>query len=144
VCHDAGPRAYWLARHPYARLYAGFSDFSLWRVVAESAAFVGGFALASTLAAQDMAPPPPAVTALQAAQMELIAHCNTSLAEALNRLAHARGAAGPWRMLGVDADGFDLVQDEAVLRVAFAAPVADGPAAKAALLHLLEAARRHF
>ncbi len=141
---DPGLRAYWLARHPYARLYAGFADFFLWRLQPQSGLFVAGFGQASELRPTDLAPDPASVAALGAAQPGLIAHCNEAHGEALTRLAHAAGASGPWRMLGVDVDGFDLVQDETLLRIAFPAPVADGPAAQAALLHLIEASRRHF
>jgi hypothetical protein len=44
-------------------------------------------------------------------------------------------------MLGVDADGFDMVQDEAVRRMAFDAPVEDGAGVRHALALMLTAAR---
>jgi putative heme iron utilization protein len=144
ISEDAELFAYWLARHPYARLYAGFADFSLWRLVPRSALFVIGFGLTASLAATDLEPDPAATAALAAAQSDLLAYCNHRHAESLSRLAHARGGSGRWRALGLDPDGLDLVQDEAVMRIAFPAPVADGAAAQAALLELFEMARRHF
>jgi putative heme iron utilization protein len=144
VADDPALRDYWLARHPYASLYAGFADFFLWRLVPESGHFIAGFGQAIDLTAPDLAPHAHAVAAVQAAQAALLGYCNATHGEALNRLAHAAGAPGPWRLLGVDADGFDLVQDESVLRIAFPSPVADAETAQAALLRLLEAASRHF
>jgi putative heme iron utilization protein len=144
IIDDPALRDYWLARHPYAALYAGFADFFLWRLAPVSGHFVSGFAQATELKASDLAPSPQAVAAVQAGERALLARCNTSHAEALNRVAHAAGATGPWRLLGVDVDGLDLVQDESVLRIAFPSPVADGEAARAALLQLLEVASRHF
>jgi hypothetical protein len=56
-------------------------------------------------------------------------------------LAHRSGAAGHWRMLAVDTDGFDLVQDETLYRIAFDRPVANAEEVRAALLRMLQAAR---
>ena len=39
-------KARWLARHPYAALYADFGDFALWRIRPGGALLVGGFARA--------------------------------------------------------------------------------------------------
>ena len=46
---DADPalKARWLAVHPYAALYAGFADFTIWRIRPAQALFVGGFARAA-------------------------------------------------------------------------------------------------
>ncbi len=144
VVEDPALRDYWLARHPYAWLYAGFADFSLWRLTPQAGHFIAGFGQAIELRAPDLSPAPAATAAVDAAQPALLAHCNAAHGEALTRLAHTAGASGRWRMLGIDADGFDLVQDESVMRIAFPSPVADGNAAQVALLHLFEAAARHF
>jgi putative heme iron utilization protein len=144
IAADPAWRAYWLARHPYARLYAGFSDFFLWRMVPDAALFIAGFGQAAELTAAALTSPAHAVQSVTASSPGIIAHCNEAHAESLSRLAHAAGASGHWLLLGVDTDGFDLVQDEAVLRIAFPAPVADGHAARAALLRMIEKAYRHF
>jgi len=44
----------YLAVHPYASLYAGFGDFNLWQFKPSSALFVGGFARASRLGANEL------------------------------------------------------------------------------------------
>jgi len=141
VTEDRELRAYWLARHPYAGLYAEFSDFALWRLMPERALYVGGFGKAARLGAASLLAPAEAVAAIGVAGREIVDHCNRTQGEALSRMAHAAGASGPWRMLGVDTDGVDLVQDEAVMRMAFDAPAADADGASAALQRLLGAAR---
>lgn len=42
-------RAAYLQRHPYAELYAGFTDFHFWVLKPEEAYYVGGFATAASL-----------------------------------------------------------------------------------------------
>lgn len=42
-------REVFLAAHPYAALYADFTDFGYWRVALTAAHYVGGFAAASAL-----------------------------------------------------------------------------------------------
>jgi putative heme iron utilization protein len=120
---DGGLRARFLAIHPYAALYAGFGDFSLWRVRPAAAAYVGGFGNAARLRAAALAPDAEAVARLAAAEAEVIARWNAEHAGALAAIARAPGA---WRMVALDVDGFDLAQGETVRRVAFSGPVA-GP-----------------
>jgi putative heme iron utilization protein len=45
----ADAEAAFLATHPYAALYAGFTDFGYWRLDVTKADYVGGFAAAATL-----------------------------------------------------------------------------------------------
>jgi putative heme iron utilization protein len=40
-------------------------------------------------------------------------------------------------MVGVDTDGFDIARDDRVVRVAFAAPVADAGAVRAELVRMV-------
>ena len=52
------------------------------------------------------------------------------------------GRAGAWRMVAADVDGCDLADGEAaVLRVPWAAPVADAGGIRAELVRLARAAR---
>src|SRR5499427_3974478 len=51
---DARVRRRFLARHPKSELYAGFGDFSFWRMRAVSAHLNGGFARAADLKAADV------------------------------------------------------------------------------------------
>jgi putative heme iron utilization protein len=126
---DREARRYWVARHPYARLYADFSDLLVFRLVPESGLLIRGFGQIETLEAADLACPAGAVAALAA--FDALPDADAT------RLAHRAGSAGRWHMLGVDPDGLDLTQDEAVLRIAFPAPVQDGAGARAALRQML-------
>ncbi len=116
IAEEWQARQYWLARHPYARLYADFTDFSLWRLKPAQALYVGGFGQAAHLTAPALMPAADAVASVAAAADAFVVHCNSAHREALNNVAHAGGASGVWRMIGVDTDGFDLGQDETVLR----------------------------
>jgi putative heme iron utilization protein len=49
VSDQAADRAAYLAHHPYAALYADFTDFNFWRLAPTAAHYVGGFAAASAL-----------------------------------------------------------------------------------------------
>jgi putative heme iron utilization protein len=141
LADDADGRAarrYWVAHHPYARLYADFADFSIWRLVAEAGLFIGGFGRFDTLDAAQLACDAAATARLAAGQAAFLAEYNGSHGGELARLAHAAGHGGRWEMMGVDPDGFTLVQDETVMRIAFAAPVPDVEGARAGLKRLLQ------
>ncbi len=137
---DPALRRFWVGRHPYAALYADFTDFGLWRLVTLSGHYVGGFGLARRLAADALAPPPQAVLT-QATQDSILARWNDSQADALAAVARRAGAVGAWRLLGIDSDGIDLVQDETVVRVAFDRPAACPDDVETALARLVQAAR---
>ena len=55
---DPALKATWLARHPYAELYADFADFGLWRIMPLGGQMVLGFARAHRLRAADLRPEP--------------------------------------------------------------------------------------
>ena len=133
---DPALRRFWVDRHPYAALYADFTDFAVWRLLPEAGHFVGGFARATVLNAADLRASPAAVTALEETALRIVAHCNADHQDVLNLLARMRGRTGDWLMLGVDPDGFDLVQDETVLRIAFDQPVEDAAGVRAALIRM--------
>lgn len=134
---EAGPlKARWLARHPYAALYAGFADFALWRVRIGGALHVGGFARAERIRAAELAPDPAAVAAIEAAEAEIIAHVNGEHADAVAAIAQGLPGAGPgaWRLVAVDVDGCDFSEGNRTVRLAFLAPVSDADGVRAALI----------
>ena len=49
-------KARFLAKHPYAALYADFGDFALWRITPAAAQLVGGFARALRLRGAELLP----------------------------------------------------------------------------------------
>lgn len=139
----AALKARWLARHPYAALYADFGDFSLWRVAVGGGQLVGGFARAHRLRVADLAPDPAAVAAIEAASAEIIGHVNQDHADAVAVIAERLlgQPAGGWRMATVDPDGADLAAGDRVCRLAFPRPVADPNGVRAALIAAARQAR---
>jgi putative heme iron utilization protein len=129
-------KARWLARHPYAALYADFADFGLWRVRIGGALHVGGFARAERIKASELAPAPEAVAAILAAEAGIIDHMNTDHADAVAAIAQGLlgGGAGAWRMVAVDVDGCDLSDGNQTVRLAFLARLSDSDAVRAALI----------
>jgi len=140
---DAGLKARWLARHPYAALYADFADFSLWRIAPQGALLVGGFARAHRLRAAALLPDPAHVAALVAAEAEIIAHVNADHADALEAIARHLPGGGPgeWRLAALDTEGCDLALGERVLRLAFRKGATDADSVRRELILAARAAR---
>lgn len=140
---DTGLKARWLARHPYAALYADFADFGLWRITPVGALMVGGFARATRLRLAQLLPDPAAVAAIAEAEPEIIAHVNDDHADALQAIVTGLlGAApGAWRVTAVDLDGLDLADGDTVLRLGFAAPALDAESVRAELIRTAREAR---
>ena len=132
----AALKARWLARHPYAAMYAGFGDFGLWRVRIGAALHVGGFARAGRIKAGELAPDPAAVAAVLAAEADIIGHVNDDHADALAAIAQGLLGAGPgdWRLVAVDVDGCDLSDGNQSVRLAFLTPVSDAEGVRAGLI----------
>lgn len=139
VTEDPALKARFLAVHPYAALYAGFGDFSTWRIAPAAGLLVGGFARAHRLKASELAPPPDAVAAIAAAEDSIIAHCNQDHPEALAAIA---GDPGEWRMVTADVDGFDLALGERTVRHAWSSPVNDPGDVRRELVRMAREARR--
>ncbi|MCX7932945.1 MAG: pyridoxamine 5'-phosphate oxidase family protein [Rhodovarius sp.] len=135
---DPRLKARWLARHPYAALYAEFADFALWRIEPQGALLVGGFAAAHRIRAEALRPDPAAVAAIEAAEPEIIAHVNAEHADALALIA---GSDAGWRLSAVDVDGCDLTAGEVVFCLAFPAPVSDAEGVRKALILAARRAR---
>ncbi len=143
VAGDGGAlKGRWLSRHPYAELYAGFADFSLFRLVIQEAAWVGGFAMARRFRAADFLPDAEAVAAIAAAEADILNHVNADHADAVAAIAHALGGpAGEWRMASLDTDGCDLAAGEWVLRFCFGRPVREPDGVRRELILAARTAR---
>jgi putative heme iron utilization protein len=145
-------KARWLARHPYAALYAGFADFALWRIRPAAALLVGGFARATRLRQSEFLPDPAAVAAVAEAEPDILGHVNADHPDALAAIAEGLLAAPRgrrWRMVAVDVDGADLSPEPAaeegepgpVLRLPFPEPVRDAMGVRSALVAAAREAR---
>ena len=137
-------RERFLNRHPKARLYADFSDFSFVRVEPERAFLNAGFGRASELAADDfMTQITPALHPLRHQEAAAIAHMNADHADAVGLIATrlCGGRAGDWEVIGLDPEGVDLALDGAILRHAFEEPLTDAKQLRARLVELTRLAR---
>lgn len=113
---DARLKARFLALHPGAALYAGFADFAIWRVRPERAHFVGGFGRAVWFDAP-FGLDPALAAALTEDEAAVVAQTNERHAAALARLGEG------WRVVGVDADGIDLANQDVFMRKDYCAAV---------------------
>ena len=138
VVKDPALKGRYLAVHPYASLYADFGDFATWRIQPVAALLVAGFGRAFRLKSKDLMPDPDAVSAINAAEAGILEHCNRDHADALAAIA---GRPGDWRMVTADVDGFDLLQGERAVRIAWSEPVKNAADVRRELVRLTKEAR---
>lgn len=136
-------RRRFLARHPKSELYAGFGDFSFWRLEALSAHLNGGFARAADLQAADVMTETSAAESLIEAEESAVAHMNRDHAEAVRLYAtRLLGAEdGKWRLTGLDPEGLDLALGDATLRLPFPERVTSPQALRKVVVDLAAKAR---
>jgi hypothetical protein len=140
---DRRIRRRFLARHPKSELYAGFGDFSFWRMTIVSAHLNGGFARAADLAAADVLTSVVDTESLIEAEENAIAHMNGEHAEAIRLYATKllRARDGAWRATGCDPDGLDLALGDLTLRLPFSHRITDPDALRQVLKELAQKAR---
>jgi len=97
---DAALRDRWVRIHPYGALYAGFADFTLWRVEVERLHWVGGFGRVRELSGDVLRPE----LAEAAAEPALLAEVNRRHAAGLPGGSMAGGDS----VVALDPDGLDL------------------------------------
>jgi heme oxygenase (biliverdin-IX-beta and delta-forming) len=140
---EARVRRRFLARHPKAELYAGFADFSFWRLDVVSAHLNAGFARAADLKAADVMTDLAGAENLIESEEGAVAHMNDDHAEAVRLYATKLLDAedGPWRLTGLDPEGLDLVLGETPLRLPFPARVTTAAELREVVVGLAQEAR---
>jgi heme iron utilization protein len=140
---EARVRRRFLARHPKAELYAGFADFSFWRLAVVSAHLNAGFARAADLEAADVMTDLAGAQNLIDAEESAVAHMNDDHADAVRLYATKLLGAedGAWRLTGLDPEGLDLALGEATLRLPFPARVTNADALRKMVVGLAQEAR---
>ncbi len=135
---EARLRRRFLARHPKSELYAGFADFSFWRLAVASAHLNAGFARATDLKAADLIADIGGAENLIEAEAGAVTHMNEDHADAVRLYAtRLLGAEdGPWRLTGLDPEGVDLAQGDATLRLPFTQRVTTAAALRKVLVDL--------
>ena len=131
-------RRRFLARHPKSELYAGFADFSFWRLDVVSAHLNAGFARAADLKSAELISDIAGTDDLIEAEAGAVAHMNEDHAEAVRLYAtRLLGAEdGPWRISGIDPEGADLMLGDVTLRLPFPARVATAEELRKTLVNL--------
>lgn len=148
VAGDAsGARAAFLAAHPNSSYYADFRDFAFWRLQVESVRYIGGYGRMSWVSKGewDTAEPDP----LGPSAAGIVAHMNTDHAEAMPLYCKAFSKATAITaatMTGIDRYGFEMSaitgEGPRPVRLAFTNPVKTTDEARAALIGMLQEARR--
>jgi putative heme iron utilization protein len=141
----AAVRAAYLERHPTARYWADFEDFSFWRLEVADVYFVGGFAAMGWVEAGDYrhARPDP----LADAAAGIMEHMNRDHADALVAYARffARAEADEATMTAVDRLGFKLHLRRGdrrwSTRIAFPREVTTAAESRGVLIEMLQTAR---
>ena len=140
---EEGVRRRFLARHAESAFYADFPDFAFFRLVVEGAHYIGGFGRIFDLTPGELLVPVEAATSLVEGEPGIVEHMNSDHADAveLYATALADAAAGPWRMTGVDPEGFDIALDGQARRILFAEPITTPAEARKELVRLVAEAR---
>jgi putative heme iron utilization protein len=136
-------RGRFLARHPKSALYAGFADFSFFRVAINAGHLNAGFARAAKLSAEELLTDCTGAEDLRAAEAGAIEHMNADHADAVRLYAIklAGGRDGRWRLTGIDPEGIDLALADDTLRLAFAQSVRDATTLRRVLVQMAALAR---
>lgn len=139
----AALRERFVRRHPKAKLYVDFPDFTFFRLVPQRALLNGGFGKAFVLTAEDLLISSPARDALAGMETSAVEHMNSDHAEAAGIYArHYCGAKdGEWVIVGLDAAGVDLASGDRLKRLEFSRELQDAAELRAELARLLREAR---
>jgi heme iron utilization protein len=140
---DPAARRRFLARHPSAEAYAGFSDFGFWRMEMSGAHLVAGFGRIADLRKDDLLTDIGGAEALAAAEEGALAHMNEDHRDAVALYATKLlgDEAGNWRVVSLDPEGCDLMQGEQARRLEFPRRVTDTGALREVLVRLAQKAR---
>lgn len=120
-------RARFLRRHPKAKLYADFRDFSFFRLVPNRGSLNGGFGRAYNISGDELIIDSPFNLALYTQEEYFIAKIEKLGCNIADLLAkhYFKEKSGNWSIIGIDADGADLARKETLHRIEFVNRVTD-------------------
>ena len=119
-------RRRFLARHPSARIYAGFADFAIYHMAIERVHYVGGFGKACWIEGDDIRADLASAAAIAAAEPEILRESNATGIATLCARRLVRRSEDGWVMIALDLEGCDLRRGHTVARLDFPHP-ASGP-----------------
>ncbi|WP_454683627.1 HugZ family pyridoxamine 5'-phosphate oxidase [Ancylobacter moscoviensis] len=139
----ATARRRFLARHPDAAGFAGFSDFAFYRIEIDSAHLVAGFGRIVDIEGDALRTPTGDAGEVLAAEEGAVAHMNADHGDAVQLYAmHLLGTGpGHWQMVGLDPEGCDLMDGIGVRRLDFDRRVTTARDMRAVLVELANQAR---
>jgi hypothetical protein len=134
----------YLNRQPKAKLYAGFPDFSFFRLDVERASLNGGFGKAYQLTRDDVLFASAVNDELASAEQSALDHMNADHRDAIDIYARAfaKADADGWTMSGIDAEGFDIALGEDSRRIFFDSPLSAASEMRQKLVVLAGEGRR--
>jgi putative heme iron utilization protein len=140
---DPQVRARYLSRQPEAEMFAGFADFSFYRIALKAAHLVAGFGRIVDLKPQDILTPVDDAAELMNAEAGILAHMNADHADACRLYATKLLGApdGDWRCAGCDPEGLELQCGRMALRLPFPQRVRSPGVLRQVLKQLADAAR---
>jgi heme iron utilization protein len=140
---DPQVRARYLARQPEAEMFAGFADFSFYRIALRGAHLVAGFGRIVDLKPEDILTPVDDAAELMNAESNILEHMNADHADACRLYATKLLGApdGEWRCAGCDPEGLELQSGRVALRLPFPQRVRSPGVLRAVLKQLADQAR---
>ncbi|HMF25068.1 MAG TPA: DUF2470 domain-containing protein [Pseudolabrys sp.] len=127
---DSMAASAYLRRHPEAEMFAGFADFSFYRMEIARAHLVAGFGRIVDLTPLEILTDVSDAASLVEAEADAIAHMNVDHGDACRLYATKLLGApdGGWRCVGIDPEGLELQRGQIALRLPFPQRVtAPGP-----------------
>jgi len=136
-------RRRYLDRQPESVMFAGFGDFSFYRIALKGAHLVAGFGRIVDLAPADLLTVIDDAAELVGAESDIVAHMNEDHAETCRlyatKLLSARD--GAWRCVGCDPEGLELQLDRTALRLPFPQRIRTPGVLRAVLKQMADQAR---
>lgn len=141
---DSVRRQRFVSRHPSASLYAGFKDFSLYRMQVAHAHLVAGFGRIHWIDSDALLGPAADISWLRQHEPSILEHMNSDHAATIDlyaqNLLHLSDSG--WRLTGVDREGADLRRDGVVARLDFPTPANSLDAVRQSFVALAQSAKR--
>jgi putative heme iron utilization protein len=144
VTEDLQARRRYLARQPEAEMFAGFGDFSFYKVELSGAHLVAGFGRIVDLKPADLLTDLSEADTMVAAEPEVIEHMNRDHADTVKLYATCLLGApdGDWRCVGCDPEGLELQNGRTAVRLPFPERVRSPGVLRQVLKDMAEEARR--
>jgi putative heme iron utilization protein len=128
---DARLKARFLARHPAAELYAGFTDFHVHRVEIARAHLVAGFGRIHWVEARDLLVTPDGSFAREEPATLAVVNADAKMVSAA---VQSLGLGGEgWRVTGADPEGLDVRRRGSIARLTLPLPSLSAEAVRDAL-----------